>query len=70
MKGFIQYKKIDRHPMGLGYIVVIVAAPGVTVKMMICDTAEEARIYANKNIFFPWERNIPGLEKLLSEIDL
>lgn len=70
MKGFIQYKKIDRHPMGLGYIVVIVAAPGVTVKLMNCDTAEEARVWADKNIVLPWERNIPGLEQLLSEIKL
>lgn len=69
MKGFIQYKKIDRHPAGAGYIVVIVAAPGVTVKMMTCDTAEEARVYA-KTIILPWERNIPGLEQLLSEIKI
>lgn len=70
MKGFIQYKKIDRHSSGNGYVVVIVAAPGVTVKMMTCDTAEEARIWANKTIMLPWERNIPGLDQLLSEIKL
>lgn len=70
MKGFIQFKKIDRNSSGNDYTVVIVAAPDVTVKMATFDTPDEARTWANKTIGLPWERNIPRLEQLLSEIKL